>query len=111
VGFERAEIPVEKEKEFAQLRDAVASVFAPKRVEKFFAALKRKGLRIRDFESVLAKRVLEGADPELKGVGAQQLYDALTLADKAQMREFYLVQVEQAPGELRRRFHQLYRDS
>jgi hypothetical protein len=111
VGFERAEIPVEKEKEFAQLRGAVTTVFAPERVEKFFAALKSKGVRIRHFESVLAKRVLESVAPELKGVRAQQLYDALTIADKAQMREFYLVQVEQAPIELRRKFHQLYRDA
>ena len=111
MGFERASIPVEKETEFAELRGAIEKAFTPGRVEKFLAALKSKGVRIRDFETVLAKKILEGAAPELKGLGAQALYQALTLSDKGQMREFYLVQVELAPGELRHKFHQVYRDS
>ena len=111
MGFERAAIPVEKEKEFAELRGAIEKAFASGRVEKFLAALKSKGVRIRDFETVLAKKVLEIAAPELKGFGAQALYDALTVADKGQMREFYLGQVEQVPGELRHKFHHVYRDS
>ena len=111
MGFERAAIPVEKEKEFAELRGAIEQVFAPARVEKFFAALKSKGVRIRDFETVLAKKVLEAAAPELKGLRARALYESLPVSDKGQMREFYLVQVEQAPGELRRKFHRIYRDS
>jgi hypothetical protein len=110
VGFERAAIPVGKEKEFAELRGAIETIFAPGRVEKFLAALKSKSVRIRDFETVLAKKVLESAAPELKGCGAQVLYQALTLSDKGQMREFYLVQVEQVPGELRHKFHHVYRD-
>jgi uncharacterized ParB-like nuclease family protein len=113
VGFEQAAIPVEKEKEFNELRGAIARVFAPERVEKFLATLKGKGVRIRDLDSVLAKRVLESVDAELKrsGTRAQALYEALTLSDKGQMREFYLGRVEQAPSELRRKFHQVYRDS
>jgi hypothetical protein len=111
VGFERAAIPVEKEKEFAELRGAIEKAFAAGRVEQFLAALKSKGVRIRDFETVLAKRVLERVAPELKGSGAEALYQALTLADKGQMRELYLVQVELVPSKLRRRFHHAYRDS
>ena len=111
MGFERAAIPVEKEKEFAELRGAIEKAFAAGRVENFLAALKSKSVRIRDFETVLAKRVLESASPELKGCGAHALYQALTLSDKGQMREFYLVQVEQVPGELRHKFHNVYRDS
>jgi hypothetical protein len=111
VGFERAAIPVEKEKEFAELRGAIEKAFAAGRVEKFLAALKSKSVRVRDFETVLAKRVLESTSPELKGFRAQALYQALTLSDKGQMREFYLVQVEQVPGELRHKFHHVYRDS
>jgi hypothetical protein len=111
VGFERAAIPVEKEKEFAELRGAIEKIFGSGRVEKFLAALKSKGVRIRDFETVLAKKILESAAPELKGCGAQVLYEALTVPDKGQMREFYLGQVEQVPGELRHKFHSVYRDS
>jgi hypothetical protein len=111
VGFERAAIPVEKEKEFAELRGAIEKAFAAGRVEKFLAALKSKSVRVRDFETVLAKRILESASPELKGCGAEALYQALTVPDKGQMREFYLVQVEQVPGELRHKFHHVYRDS
>lgn len=111
MGFERAAIPVEKEKEFAELRGAIEKVFAAGRVERFLGALKSKGVRVRDFETVLAKKILESAAPELKGLGAQALYEALAVADKGQMREFYLGRVEQAPGELRHKFHQVYRDS
>ena len=111
MGFERAAIPVEKEKEFAELRGAIEKVFAAGRVEKFLAALKSQGVRVRDFETVLAKKILESAAPELKGCGAQALYESLTVSDKGQMREFYLVQVELAPGEMRHKFHHVYRDS
>ena len=113
MGFERAAIPVEKEKEFAVVRGAIEKIFAAGRVEKFLAALKSKGVRIRDFESVLTKKILESAAPELKqsGFKGQALYEALTVPDKGQMREFYLVQVEQVPGELRHKFHHVYRDS
>ena len=111
MGFERAAIPVEKEKEFAELRGAIATVFAPGRIERFFSALKSKGVRVRDFEAVLAKKVLERVAPESKGFRAQPLYEALTISDKGQMREFYLEQVEQAPGELRHKYHHVYRDS
>ena len=92
MGFERAAIPVEKEKEFAELRGAIEKVFAAGRVEKFLAALKSKGVRVRDFETVLAKKILESKAPELKqsGFKAQTLYEALTVSDKGQMREFYL---------------------
>jgi hypothetical protein len=112
VGFEQAAIPIEKHQEFAELRGAIAGVFAPERVEKFFATLKGKGVRIRDFESVLTKQVLESVTPEMKKAKASAwaLYDALTVSDKGQMREFYLVHVEQVPSELRHKYHHVYRD-
>ena len=112
MGFEQAAIPIEKEKEFAELRGAVEEVFAPVRLEKFLATLKSKRVRIRDFEAVLAKKVLENAAPELKqsGFKGHALYQALTVSDQGQMREFYLVQVERVPSELRRKFHHVYRD-
>ncbi len=113
MGFEQAEIPIERQKEFSQLRGAIERAFAPACVERFFAALKRKNLRIRDFDSLLSGRIFESVDPELKqgGATAQALYGALAVSDQGQVREFYLVQVEQVPGELRHKFHHVYRDS
>ena len=112
MGFEQAAIPIERQQEFAELRGVVERAFAPERIEKFFSTLKSKGVRIRDFESVLAKRVLESvaAEPKKSKTSAWALYDALSVSDKGQMREFYLGQVEQVPKALRHRFHQLYRD-
>jgi len=109
VGFEQASIPVEKVKEFSELRSAVEQAFAPGRVEKLLGALKSKNVRVRDFESVLAKKILESVAGQ-KGLNAQGLYQALTVSDQGQMREFYLVQVEQVPSELRHKFHNVYRD-
>ena len=113
MGFEQATIPIERRDEFAELRGAIEKVFAPQRVEKFLAALKSKGVRIRDFESALKKKVLERAEPGMQEAGrtADKLYQSLTVSDQGQMREFYLSQVEQVPPELRHKFHQLYRDS
>ncbi len=113
VGFEQAAIPIAKVSEFTALRGAIEKAFAPGRVDKFFAALKSKGVAIRDFDSVLAKRVLESSEAGLKKSrsSAWALYDALTVSDKGQIREFYLVQVEQVPSALRHKFHQVYRDS
>jgi hypothetical protein len=108
VGFEQASIPVEKEKEFSELRGAIEAGFAPERVGKLLATLKSKGVRIRDFDLVLAKRVIESAAQQK--VKAQELYRSLTVSDQGQIREFYLVQVEQVPSELRRKFNAVYRD-
>ncbi len=109
VGFEQASIPVEKEKQFNELRGAVEAAFSPDRIEKLFATLKSKGVRIRDFDSVLSKRALESATQSK--VNAQQLYQSLAVSDQGQIREFYLSQVEQVPSELRRKFNAVYKDS
>ena len=113
MGFEQATIPIERREEFAELRGVIERVFATQRLEKFLATLKSKGVRIRDFESVLKKQALERAEPEMQKAGstAEKLYRSLTVSDQGQMREFYLGQVEQVPPELRHKFHQLYRDS
>ena len=113
VGFEQASIPVDKPAEFGELRTAIESAFTPERVEKLLAALKRKDVRIRDWDSVLRKRVLEKVEPRLEQAGssARELYGALTVSDQGQIREFYLSQLEQVSSPLRHKFHRLYRDS
>ena len=48
-------------------------------------------------------------DDTLAKSGAQKLYQALTVSDQAQMREFYLSRVEEVDSALRTKFQQLYR--
>jgi hypothetical protein len=107
VGFEQAAIKVEKAQEFAQLQAAVEQAFLPETMERFLKQLDRKGIRVRDFDSLLAERVLElaagGTD-----LNAKQLYEALTLSDRAQMREFYLSKLEGVDVGLRHKFRKLY---
>jgi hypothetical protein len=106
MAFEQATIKVEKEKEFGELKGAINRAFAPENVEKYLKKLASGGLRVRDFDSVLAKRVLEQVGA-LSG-SAKDLYAALTLTDQAQMKEFYLSKIEEASPELRARFQKLY---
>ena len=102
--FEQAAIKVEKAQEFARLQAAIEQVFLPEKVERFLKQLDRKGIRIRDFDAILAQRVLDGDT----ALNAQQLYQSLTLSDQAQMREFYLSKLEGVDIALRHKFKKLY---
>jgi len=107
VTFQRAPIKVEKEQEFGELRGAVEQAFLPEKVERFLKQMDRKGIRVRDFDAVLAQRLLEGVvgKAELK---ARELYDSLPVSDQAQMREFYLSKLETVDQALRHKFKKLY---
>ncbi len=113
MGFEQAAIPIQKGKEFGELIGAMEKVFAPQRVERFLAAVKSKGIRVRDLQDVLAKGIFERLEPGWKkssGRSARELYQALAVSDQGQVREFYLMQVEQVPGELRTKYRSIYLD-
>ena len=56
VIFQQAAIKIEKAEEFARLQDAVEQAFLPEKVEEFLKQLDRKGIRVRDFDAVLAQR-------------------------------------------------------
>jgi hypothetical protein len=106
VGFEQATIKVEKEQEFGALQAAVEQAFLPQVAEKFLKQMDRKGVRVRDFNGVLAKKVLESV---VGGkLDATQLYSSLTLSDQAQMRELYLSKLETVDIALRHKFKKLY---
>src|SRR5271166_1550376 len=109
VPFQRAGIPVDRLEEFEHLRSALARVFAPGAVEGFLRLLRRKGVPIRDFDRVLREKLLEQADRKLAqdGTSAQQLYEALTVSDQAQMREFYLTTLEAVDLPLREKYNKL----
>ena len=104
VAFEQAAIKVEKAQEFARLQAAIKQAFQSDQVERFLKQMDRKGIRIRDFDGVLAQRVLDGDTAQ----NSQQLYQSLTLSDQAQMREFYLSKIEEVDSALRHKFKKLY---
>ena len=110
MGFQQAAIEVEKKREFEELKDSINRAFAADRVEKFLKRLQSGGIRIRQWDSVLKNRTLEQVDEGLKGSGnaARSLYEALTVSDQAQMREFYLSRIEEVAPQVRARFHKLY---
>ena len=104
MGFEQAAIKVEKAQEFARLQAAIEHAFAPEKAERFLKQMDRKGIRIRDFDGVLAQRVLEGET----ATNSQQLYQSLPLSDQAQIRELYLSKLEGVDVALRHKFKKLY---
>ena len=105
-NFQQAAIKIEKAQEFAKLQGTIEQVFSPQKLERFLKQMDRKGIRIRDLDSILTQRVLEGFSDA--GVDASQLYKALTLSDQAQMREFYLSKLEGIDVVLRHKFRKLY---
>ena len=107
MAFEQAAIKVEKAQEFSRLQAAVEQAFLAEKVERFLKQLDRKGVRIRDFDAMLAQRTLEAinAEPELN---ARQLYESLPASDRAQMRELYLSKLESVEAALRHKFKKLY---
>ena len=104
VTFEQAAIRVEKAQEYARLQAAVEQAFASGRVEQFLKQMDRKGIRIRDFDALLAQRLLDGDTAQ----NAQQLYQSLTMSDQALMREFYLSKIEEVGTALRHKFKKVY---
>ena len=110
VGFEKATIPVEKQQEFAELKGAIERAFRPETLQKFLKRLDSKGVRIRNFEGVLAKTCIEYVDPPFRQTGktASGLYKVLPVSDQGQMREFYLSKIEEVDSATRFRFKQLY---
>ena len=108
MGFEQATIKVEKQEEFAKLRAAVEQAFLPGKAERFLKQLGRDGIRVRDFDGVLAQRALEEVGGTKAELSALQLYQALPVSDQAQMREFYLSKLEGVDQALRHKFKKLY---
>jgi hypothetical protein len=107
VTFEQAAIKIEKAQEFAALQEVVQQAFLPEKTERFLKRLARKGIRVRDFDAVLAAKILEDA-ADRSAVSAQALYQSLTLSDQAQMREHYLSKLEGVDVALRHKFKKLY---
>ena len=110
MGFQQAAIKVDNEREFETLKNAIERVFTPSEVEKYLKKVKSRGLRVRNFEPILSQRIFEEVDADLvkSDKTAQSVYQALTISDRAQMREFYLFQVEKVAPDLRAKFKKIY---
>ncbi len=110
-GFQQATIKVENEAVFSELRDAIDRVFTPPEVEKLLRELKKKGVGVRDFDVVLAGGFIERADAALGKAKktASGLWASLPLSDQCQIKEFYLVRLEQVDVKWRAKFATVYR--
>ena len=107
--FEQAAIKVQNEKEFQELKAAIDLAFRPEHIQKFLRLLANCRLRVRDFDGVLRKGILEQVERSLRTKqAAQVLYSQLALSDQAQVKEYYLFKVEEVGSELRSKFHKLY---
>lgn len=98
--YERPPVAIADEPTFRTVKSAVESSFAPHNVEKFLRSLERAGIRVRDFESVIAGGKL--------GVSTTVEYNKLTAGDQGQIREFYLASLEQVEPSLREKYFKLY---
>jgi hypothetical protein len=97
---EQALIPVEDQQRFKAVRSAIESAFSASGVREFLRKLERSNLRIRDFETVLAKGAL--------GSNTAAEYHQLGPSDQGQIREFYLATLEKVSPDLRAEFFKLY---
>jgi hypothetical protein len=98
--YERPVMNVVDAATFAQVKQQIEEHFSAPRVEGFLKSLERAGLRIRNFEAVLAQGKL--------GAGTQGEYARLSNADQGQIREFYLASLEKVELGLRDKFFKLY---
>jgi hypothetical protein len=98
--FEQAVLPVEDQKSFAEVQEALELAFDPARVADFLRGIQRAKLRARQFEAVLAAGLL-GAEVSAK-------YAALGDCDRGQIREQYLSLVERVDPAIRARFLKVY---
>ncbi|HEX3437015.1 MAG TPA: hypothetical protein VHT24_09630 [Pseudacidobacterium sp.] len=98
--FEQAVIPVQDEKTFAEVEQALENAFASVNIAKFLRQLDRAKLRARQFEAILAHGFLGAKTPAL--------YGSLGDADRGQIREQYLRLVEKVAPELRIKFLKVY---
>src|SRR6185369_6868554 len=101
MGFEQAEIAVEKQETFATLKARIESALSPEGVDAFMKGVTRGGFPIRQWEKVLSSGLL---DKQGSNLTAKQMYEDLSDSDKGLMREFYLTRIEQVPDAVREKY-------
>jgi hypothetical protein len=98
--YERPPVAVDDLATFTTVKAAVEDSFASHHAERFMRSLERAGVRIRDFEAVLAAGKL--------GVSTAVEYRRLSPGDQGQIREFYLASLERVEPSLRDKYFKLY---
>jgi len=107
MAFEQATIKVVKEREFGELRTIIEQVLGPDRVVKFLKSLDSRGLQVRNFDGILAAKLIDSVAGAKAGM-AESLYRALPVSDQALVREFYLSRIEEVDAALRVKFRKVY---
>jgi hypothetical protein len=108
VVFEQATIAIDKGTEFEELKAVIDRAFQSGTVEEFLRQLSKNGLRVRDWDSILAKGILERFNQNSMKKTSGSLYEQLSMSDRAQIRESYLSRVEEVSPKLRTKFHRIY---
>jgi hypothetical protein len=98
--YERPAMNIVDATTFADVKQAIATAFAPGNVEKFLQSVARAGERIRDFEAVVQGGLL--------GKETAVQYGKLSNGDQGQIREFYLASVEKVELKLRDKHFKIY---
>ena len=106
MGFEQAQIAVEKQETFAALKARVEDALAPQGIDAFMQGVMRAGFPIRQWDKLLSTGLL---DKQGSNLTAKQMYADLGDSDKGLMREFYLTRIEQVPDAIREKYSKVYR--
>jgi hypothetical protein len=107
VSFEQAQIAVQDAAGYEKAKSLIASALSQANVDKFLKSVKSAGFKIREFEKILNAALLEKITGARQGEAAT-VYQKLPVSDQAQVRELYLVAVEQVASELRRKHQKVY---
>ena len=106
--YTQAPIAVENKAAYAQLKSAIENAVGSC-ADDFLHLVKRAGLKVRQFEELLDRRVFEQLRGTRTAHSCEQLYRELGQSDQGMIREFYLTSIEEVPVELRTRYSSLYR--
>ena len=106
--YTQASIEVENKPAFAELKTAINNALGS-RVDDFLQLVKRSGLRVRQFEELLSRRIFEQLPGKQTSRPCEELYGELGQADQGLIREFYLTSLEEVPVELRAKYSGLFR--
>ncbi len=68
-GYEQPPLPIQAVQAYEVLRSALERLLAPSAADRMLRKLENRGLKARDFEQVLAAKVLEQLDERLAGSG------------------------------------------
>jgi len=110
-SYQQAGIAIQDKVLYGELCGAIDRLFSPERVVAFLKKLENRGLSIRNFETVLAKQLFEQLDEALarSGKKSAEIYEALPMSDRGQIRERYLTALEAVDEGLREKYSKLYR--